>query len=868
MAAVRLKKARSSSSGSAMNHAPAGGVALSQLGQSGLKRSYGYIYEELLPQLMGRKAINVYQEMSQNSTVIGAFLFAIDMFMRKVAWRVEAADQTPKGQKDAKFLASCKDDMEHTWPDFISEINSMLTFGWSWFEICYKQRTQEIIDDYGTASSKWNDGMIGWKKFMPIAQESWWRWDFDPETGKVIGMWQRPAPDYSERYLPWGKSLHFRTASRKDNPEGVSVLRTAYRAWYFLKRIEEIEAIGVERDLAGIPMATVPAEMLGERASDDDKKMVQSIIQLVRNVRRDEQEGIVWPQAYDAAGNDLYTFKLLTSGGTRQFPTQEIISRYESRIAMTVLADWILLGNDAGNGSYALSTSKASMFQSALETWLDVIENVINEQAIPRLFQMNGIKGPYPKFRHDIVQKPSLTDLATIISSMAGAGAQLFPDSRLENHIREFAELPIREENTKNEGLEEDIIAQQLETMLDESEAQQELAQRAGKDAQAEGVTALPQGSVVSRLDPVAFKPPAPAAGGTGASPAGQQTGPGGKQPSSKKGAPTKSTGPVKSKLPPSKRRATVAVRASQNQTPKATGGKKTTSVAKSAPDKSREKLRSQLMQDYPERTTKWLDNSVVQSPQHVPLKDINQKNRSSWAASKSPAKLAHFKRRMVQGQTKPILLTKAPGENQYNIVDGHHRYLAAKALGLDGIHAWVVHVPTKVGEWTHMHSAQTPYGPNGIREPVKKLRTGKLSQKEVDYRPAKDPDRRCGTCSMFRISGDDEHGWCTLVQDPIDPDGVCNRWTSLGQVKKSPDMMVSHLTDDLENTSKPTKKCDYCQRPATKFFYSKQGGGVMARSCNLHVPAARADMRWTSNNQVSPVNPAPYAPYPRVLTQ
>src|SRR5262249_55218336 len=172
--AVRLKKARSSSGST--GHAPAGGVALSQLGQSGLKRSYGYIYEELLPQLMGRKAINVYQEMSQNSTVIGAFLFAIDMFMRKVAWRVEAADQSPKSQKNAEFLSSCKDDMEHTWPDFISEINSMLTFGWSWFEICYKQRTQEIVDDYGTISSKYSDNMIGWKKFMPIAQESWWRW--------------------------------------------------------------------------------------------------------------------------------------------------------------------------------------------------------------------------------------------------------------------------------------------------------------------------------------------------------------------------------------------------------------------------------------------------------------------------------------------------------------------------------------------------------------------------------------------------------------------------------------------------------------------------------------------------------------------
>lgn len=867
--AVKLKT-RSNLGG--MNHAPAGGVSMSQLGMSGLKRSYGYIYEELLPQLQGRKAINVYQEMSQNSAVVGAFLFAIDMFMRKVAWRVEAADQTPKSQRDSKFLSSCKDDMEHTWADFISEINSMLVYGWSWFEICYKQRTQEVTDDYGGTVSQFNDGMVGWQKFMPIAQESWWRWDFDPTTGKTIGMWQRPAPDYSERYLPWGKSLHFRTASKKDNPEGVSVLRTAYRAWYFLKRIEEIEAIGVERDLAGIPIATVPAEMLGDNATPDDKKMIQSIIKLVQNVRRDEQEGIVWPQAYDQAGNELYTFKLLTSGGTRQFPTNEIISRYESRVAMTVLADWILLGNDAGNGSYALSTSKASMFQSALETWLDVIENVINNHAVPLLFRQNGIKGPYPKFRHDIVQKPSLTDLATIISSMAGAGAQLFPDTGLENHIREFAELPIREENKANEAVEEKILAQQLQTQLQQSETQEELAERTAQDPNAEGLVPNAQGSVQGQVGAVSQKA---SAAGTGASSAAKQTGPGGKQPGSKTGAPTKSTGPVKSKLPPQKRRATVAVRASQNQKPKTTGGKKTASVAKhnaDYPHSAKSELIKQLAHDFPIKSMRWLDHSVVEGPVAVPIADVNTKDRDEWAASHEPKKVALFRRKMSSGQMKPILMVQPP-KGQKIIVDGHHRYMAGEGLGHTHVLAYVAHVPTKKGPWDEMHSSQfVKHGSAGGYEKhdtsvftrVGKIRvvrdSDKLPQKLVDYRGAKDPERRCGTCSMFRISGDDEHGWCTLVQDPIDPNGVCNRWT--GIVRKD------RIQEMLDNTSKPQKRCDYCQRDATKLFVRKGQASVVARSCPIHVEQARAELRWAANNQVSPVNPNPYEPFPRVLTQ
>ena len=32
------------------------------------------------------------------------------------------------------------------------------------------------------------------------------------------------------------------------------MLRNSYRSWYYKKRLEEFESVGVERDLAGLPM--------------------------------------------------------------------------------------------------------------------------------------------------------------------------------------------------------------------------------------------------------------------------------------------------------------------------------------------------------------------------------------------------------------------------------------------------------------------------------------------------------------------------------------------------------------------------------------------------------------------------------------
>lgn len=50
----------------------------------------------------------------------------------------------------------------------------------------------------------------------------------------------------------------------------------------------------------------------------------------------------------------------------------------------------------------------------------------------------------------------------------------------------------------------------------------------------------------------------------------------------------------------------------------------------------------------------------------------------------------------------------------------------------------------------------------------------GKLSHEAVNYHSATDPDECCHKCYMF------DQGHCTLVEDPIHPEGVCNRWVPI----------------------------------------------------------------------------------------
>lgn len=432
-----------------------------ELGATGLKRWGGQVDEEFLPQLRGVRAVKVYKEMRENDPVVGAVVFAVDMLLRQVSWRTEPYSQDYGDLQAEELVKSAMDDMSHTWEDLISEVLSMLIYGWSWHEVVYKRRVGYVRNPQ--LRSKNNDGLIGWRK-MPIrSQDTLTDWIFDDDGG-VQKMRQMAPPDYEQIDIPISKSLLFRTTMHKNNPEGRSILRSSYRPWYFKKRLEEIEGIGIERDLAGLPVAWVPAEMMHPQATDDDKATVELFKKMVRNVRRDEQEGLVLPMDFDDDGNELYRFELLNSGGSRQLDIDGAITRYEQRIAMTILADFILIGHEQ-TGSYALSVNKTGIFRTALNSWAQAIAEVFNRHEIPRLFDVNGwdIRN-YPRIVPGEVDPPDLGELGQFIQQLSGSGMPLFPDPDLESFIRDAAKLP--EKTAEAEMLQQEQMRQQQQAAI------------------------------------------------------------------------------------------------------------------------------------------------------------------------------------------------------------------------------------------------------------------------------------------------------------------------------------------------------------------------------------------------------------------
>lgn len=392
------------------------------------------VEDEWHPNLRGRLAARVYREMGDNDAGVGSSLNLIKSTLRQVPWEAREADGSDEARRWAEHLHECTTDMDHTWADFVSEVPSILLYGWAAFEKVMKRR---------------EDGLVGWRGFFPRAQESLHNWEWD-EEGNVTGMWQL-AQSVQARpvFIPSEKLLHFRTEYNRGSPEGRSLLRNVYRSWFFLKRLEELEAVGMERDLAGIPVVEVPISLFEAAASSSPasaakRQLLADYERLVQQMRRNDREGVVFPAETGPDGKPTgYRLRLLSTGGSRALDVGEAIRRYQKAIAINFNTQFQLLGVDT-NGSMALSSDMTSTFAQSLGAILDSMQEVINRFAVRELMELNGVpRNLWPQLVHGDIEREDAERFATTMAALVTAGV-VTPDPELEDFAREKMLYPPR----------------------------------------------------------------------------------------------------------------------------------------------------------------------------------------------------------------------------------------------------------------------------------------------------------------------------------------------------------------------------------------------------------------------------------------
>lgn len=112
-----------------------------------------------------------------------------------------------------------------------------------------------------------------------------------------------------------------------------------------------------------------------------------------------------------------------------------------------------------------------------------------------------------------------------------------------------------------------------------------------------------------------------------------------------------------------------------------------------------------QEVADYPSEAVAWMHDADWKGPVDVPADHIDPD--MSRMDDADPNHVAHFARKLKKGKLlKPVILVKIPGTDKLQLVDGHHRYLAALEMNKP-IRAFIGTVTKKTGPWDTMHSKQ-----------------------------------------------------------------------------------------------------------------------------------------------------------------
>jgi hypothetical protein len=397
--------------------------------------------DEFLPELRGKRAIRKYREMRDNDSTIGAVMYATEQVLRDVDIKVMPANDTPAAKREADFVESIFKDMDHTLDDHVSEALSSLTFGFAWFEVVYKRRNGQ------KTGSKYSDGRMGVRKIASRAPWTISKFDVDEKTGDVLGIHQEGSGFNNTNYIPSRKSLYYRTTAINNDPSGRSILRNAYTSYEYLNNLQSIEAIAVERELAGIPVARIPSEYLSPDATSAQSGFLTNLQQILRDVKFNEQGYIVLPSdTYpDSNGSPTNTrlvdVELMASNGKRNIDIDPIVKRYQHDIARSVLSEFLMLGG-GNTGSYALSKSKTDLFLRALESYIQAIVDVLNKQLVERLWELNGLNYDLmPTIVAGDVAPHDLREIAAFLRNLNGANIDVSSHPEVIQDLMDIAEL-------------------------------------------------------------------------------------------------------------------------------------------------------------------------------------------------------------------------------------------------------------------------------------------------------------------------------------------------------------------------------------------------------------------------------------------
>lgn len=382
--------------------------------------------------------------MAEQDETMAAMFYAIETTMAQVNWRHEPRDNgeestAPEALRAAEFADSLLNDMEAPLQAYVENAVSYLVAGYSLAEITFRQRNL-------AEGSRFTDNLWGIKALVERPQTTVADWVV--KDGRVVAFKQNTA---AGRAVPLAKSMHLTVKGAPNRPQGKSLFKAAYRMFQLKRRIQDSEAIGIERDLCGLPVMEIPqADIDAATLRPDTVEGKQAAARIkaaqaaVSDMRLNEAGGLVIPSdVYEsekdgsATSQRKYNFRIVTSAGSRSIDTRGAIREYDLAIARIAMMQFLRLGDRAG-GSYALSDTQSSL---ALRSIMAIVQKIAFEwklKVLTSIFILNGMDLRYlPDLGTTSITEDSLEEIGAFLESMASAKELLDEDEELAEDMKQ-----------------------------------------------------------------------------------------------------------------------------------------------------------------------------------------------------------------------------------------------------------------------------------------------------------------------------------------------------------------------------------------------------------------------------------------------
>lgn len=396
------------------------------LGSTGVTSLGGYVVsDERLPALTGSKRYETFAQMLNDFSIVATGVRLFLNLISKSTWQVTPADDSA----EAKAVAELVEDM-------------MFDHRTAWHRIV---RRTAMYKFYGFAIQEWimkkrEDGYIGMADVQSRPQKTIARWDLD-DSGELLGCWQQ-TDSKPEVYLPRERLVYAVDDTLTDHPEGIGLLRHIARATTRLKSFEQIEEVGFESDLRGIPIAYGPWKWIdqevqaGRMAEAEKTRFRKPMLDFVRGHIRNKSTGMLLDSETYRSNDEAQTPSSvrkweaeLLRGESQAFePMAGAIMRLNQEIARVLGVEHILLGAD-GSGSLALSKSKVGTFYLTVMSTQSELVEIMERDWLGPIADANGWdKSVIPDLATEEVRDEDIEQITTALESLAHSGVVLSPE--------------------------------------------------------------------------------------------------------------------------------------------------------------------------------------------------------------------------------------------------------------------------------------------------------------------------------------------------------------------------------------------------------------------------------------------------------